>query len=170
MHRLRVCSFFFFFLCNFSSHYIGELCVLWARGCWLVIDCHISLVEFSPVHARSLASPLFWDYGLLPSFILSLWLLMYPSFGLLLSCFGHARAKNNSRVWLDLSCVSPFVWGCHPVVYAFFTELWMGCFAVVGSGWSLDCCFLCLLVTSFLLMHRMMENQFFSHIYLCNFL
>ena len=36
--------------------------------------------------------------------------------GLLLSCFGHARAKNNSRVWLDLNCVSPIVWDCHPVV------------------------------------------------------
>ena len=32
---------------------------------------------------------------------------MYLGFGLLLSCFGHARAKNNSGVWLDLSCVSP---------------------------------------------------------------
>ena len=29
-------------------------------------------------------------------FIVKLWLLEYPSFGLLLSCFGHVRAKNNS--------------------------------------------------------------------------
>ena len=42
---------------------------------------------------------------------------------LLLSCFGHARAKNNSGVWLDLSYVSPFIWGCPPVVFAFFIEL-----------------------------------------------
>ena len=33
VHRLRVCSFPLFFLCKFSSHYIGELCVLCALGC-----------------------------------------------------------------------------------------------------------------------------------------
>ena len=43
--------------------------------------------------------------------------------GLLLSFFGYARAKNNSGVWLDLNCASLFVWNCRPVVFAFFTEL-----------------------------------------------
>ena len=52
-HRLRVCSFPLLFLCKFSSHYIGKRCVMWARGCWLAIDCHIPLAEFSSVHARS---------------------------------------------------------------------------------------------------------------------
>ena len=58
--------------------------------------------------------------------------------GLLLSCFDHSRAKNNSGAWFDLNCVSPFVWGCHPVVFAFFTELWAICFDAVCSGWSSD--------------------------------
>ena len=45
------------------------------------------------------------DCGLLPSFIVGLWLLMHPGFGLLLSCFGHARVKNNSELSWGLSCV-----------------------------------------------------------------
>ena len=45
------------------------------------------------------------DYGLLPSFIVGLWLLMHPGFGLLLSCFGHAMAKNNYELSCGLSYV-----------------------------------------------------------------
>ena len=41
-------------------------------------------------------------------FIVSLWLLMYPGFGLLLSCFIHARAKSNS----ELSCGSELCFTC----------------------------------------------------------
>ena len=34
---------------------------------------------------------------------------MYPSFGLLLSCFGQARAEKKSELSCGLSRVSPFV-------------------------------------------------------------
>ena len=47
---------------------IGELSVLRAHGCWLDVDCHIPLAEFSP---------LFWDGGLLPSFTMS-WAIDLP--------------------------------------------------------------------------------------------
>ena len=59
--------------------------------------------------------------------IVSLGLLSSPGFGfllgcwgckhllwLLLSCFGHARAKNNSEALFDLNCVSPFCLGLSP--------------------------------------------------------
>ena len=36
-----------------------------------------------------------------------------PLFGLLLSCFGHARAKNNSELSCGLSCV-PLLFGIVP--------------------------------------------------------
>ena len=49
----------FFCLCDPSSASALSNCMLWARGCWLVIDCHICLVKFSFVHTGSLASPLF---------------------------------------------------------------------------------------------------------------
>ena len=37
---------------------------------------------------------------------------MYPGFGLLLSFFGHARAKKNSELPCGLSSVSPVGWDC----------------------------------------------------------
>ena len=62
-----------------------------------------------------------WEFDF--SFVLRLWivaiihcefgLLMHPGFGLLLSCFGHARAKNNSELSCGLEPCSPFVRGCH---------------------------------------------------------
>ena len=45
----------------------------------------------------------------LPWFWVASWLLRL--LGLLLSFFGHARAKNNSESLLDLNCVSPFCLG-----------------------------------------------------------
>ena len=135
-HRLRVCSFPLFCLCKFSSHYIGDCvcCGLVDVG-WLLIP-H-SLADFSLCPC--------WEFGFSPVlglckvaivFIVSLgcqFTLVLGCFlvaeaadvlwGLLLSCFGHARANNNSGAWFDLNCVSPFVWGCHPVVFSFFTEL-----------------------------------------------
>ena len=61
-------------------------------------------------------------YGWLPSFIVGLWLLKNPGLGcflvdeaavviwvLLRSCFGHARAKNNSELSCGLSRVHRLV-------------------------------------------------------------
>ena len=68
-----------------------------------------SAFMFSPVHAGSLASFPFVDCVMLPSFHCEIGAVVFPwlgccvckyLFGLLLSCFGHARAKNNS----DSSC------------------------------------------------------------------
>ena len=41
-------------------------------------------------------------------------MLMYPSFGLLLSYFGHARAKNNSELSCGLEPCSSFCLGLSP--------------------------------------------------------
>ena len=32
-----------------------------------------------------------------------------------------------------------FIWGCHPIFFTFFTELWTVGFNAVCSGWSLNC-------------------------------
>ena len=92
------------------------------RDCCEFLFSHIAAV----VKAWLLASPLFWVYVRWPQFhcevvvvalplVLRLWiaaithfefgLLIYPGFGLLLSCFGHARAKNNSELPCGLSSV-----------------------------------------------------------------
>ena len=52
-----------------------------------------------------------------------LWLLKYPGFGLQLSCFGHARAKNNSELPCGLELCFIFCLGLSLVVFAFFTGL-----------------------------------------------
>ena len=44
-----------------------------------------------------------------------------PWFGLLLSCFGHVRAKKNSDFPCGLELCLILVWGCHLVGYAFIT-------------------------------------------------
>ena len=49
-------------------------------------------------------------------------LLKYPSFGLLLSCFGHDRAKNNSVLPCGLDLCSPLV-RIVPGRLCFFTGL-----------------------------------------------
>ena len=46
-----------------------------------------------------------------------------PWFGLLLSCFGHVRAKNKYDFPCGLELCLILVWGCDPVVYAFIIEL-----------------------------------------------
>ena len=46
-----------------------------------------------------------------------------PWFGLLLSCFGHVRAKNNSDLPCGLELYLILVWGFHPAIYTFITEL-----------------------------------------------
>ena len=69
-------------------------------------------------------SSLVWDCVTQPSFIVCLWLRKYPGFGLQLSFFGHARAKNNSELSCGLSYVSPVGWDYHlSMVFTFFTEL-----------------------------------------------
>ena len=47
------------------------------------------------------------------------------------------RTTLNCLVWLEK--VQLLVWGCHPVVFTLFTELWTVCFTAVCSGWSSDC-------------------------------
>ena len=88
----------------------------------LAIDCHIRWLSF-PWLCWEFCFLSIVDCGLLPSFIVGLWLLKYLGFGLLLSCFGHARAKNKSELSCGLSCVSPVGWDCLLVVFSFFTEL-----------------------------------------------
>ena len=65
---------------------------------------------------------------------MSLWLLMYLGFGLLLSCFGHARAKNNFEAWFDLNCVSPFCWGLSPC-YLYLLHGAVNCLPYCGMYW-----------------------------------
>ena len=116
-----------------SLHFVGcgaqiRFGPLWISNCWLSFSLCWNCVKFPIIAvdaiccglrlcflvcARSWASPLLGDCGWLPSFIEGLWLLMHPGFGLLLSCFGHARAKNNPELsygselcftcWLELS-------------------------------------------------------------------
>ena len=71
----------------------------------------------------SVEFPLFWDCGLLLSFIVCLWLLEYPGFGLQLCCFGHVRAKNNSELPCRLELCLTFRLGLSPIVFALFTGL-----------------------------------------------
>ena len=54
-----------------------------------------------------------------------------------LSCFGHVRAKNNSAVWLDLSCVSPLDWDLFLVVLpsSQVYEGLFGCWYAVVVPW-----------------------------------
>ena len=85
--------------------------------------------------------PLFWDCGLLLSFIVCLWLLEYPGFGLQLSCFGHGRAKNNSVLPCGLELCSSFVWDCPWLSLLLHRDV-KGCF-VAGMQWlSLGLCWL----------------------------
>ena len=68
------------------------------------------MVESSHVYAGSFASaPVMRLCKVAIVIIVSLWLLMYLGFGLLLSCFGRARAKNNSELSCGLSCFSPLL-------------------------------------------------------------
>ena len=84
---------------------------------------------------------LFWDCGLLLSFILWLWLLEYPGFGLQPSCFGHGRAKNNSVLPCGLELCSSFVWD-YPWSYLLLHSVVKGCFAA-GMQWlSFGLCWL----------------------------
>ena len=82
-------------------------------GLCLLDDCgHVcyqlrSLFMFSPVNAESLASLPFAGYVMLPWFHCEIGVVVLPlvwvavcvqlPFGLLLSCFGHTRAMNNSK-------------------------------------------------------------------------
>ena len=72
-------------------------------------------------------------------FIVGLWMLMHPGFGLLLSCFGHARAKNNSELSCGLSCVSSFVWDCHRLSLPSSQSCEGIVLLRVCSGWFSDC-------------------------------
>ena len=101
---------------------VSVVCVCLLVACGHVYCLLWSTFVFSHVYAGIFPSPLFWDCGLLPSFIVRLWLLMYPGFGLLLSCFGHARAKNNYELPCGLELCFIFCLGLSPVVFAFITE------------------------------------------------
>ena len=62
-----------------------------------------------------------------------------PWFGLLLSCFGHDRAKNNS-VWpCGLELCSIFCLGLYPVVFPYSQDGEGTVLLRVSSGWSSDC-------------------------------
>ena len=139
-HRLRVCSFPLFYLCKFSSHYIGDCvcCGLVDVG-YLLISTFVNWVFLCPR----------WEFGFFPN--CGLRNAAIVSLGvcgcwctLVLGCCWVVLATLGPRTTLsclvDLNCVSPFVWDCHLVVFNFFTDLWMGCFAAVCSGWSLECC------------------------------
>ena len=83
-------------------------------------------------------APLFWDCVMLPSFSLWVWgCCLPPGFWLLLDCWGCNVFWD--CCWVVLATLGPrttlkrcltctvfrlFVWGCHPVVFTFFTELW----------------------------------------------
>ena len=107
-------------LCKFPSHYLEELCVLWVvdfHNCWLSFPC------FGTVDCCYHS--------------LCVWVAEVPWFTLLLSCFGHARAKNNSELpsglelcftcWLGLSPV-----GCLCLLHRAVKGLFCCVYAVVG--------------------------------------
>ena len=73
---------------------------------------------FSSVHAGSWLLPLFWNYGLFPSFIVSLGCRYTLVWVLLLSCFGHVRAKNNFVLFGGLELCLTFRLGLSPVAFA----------------------------------------------------
>ena len=81
-------------------------------GVWLLPTADYVVVAIVSCGFGVVVFPWFW---------VASWLLRL--LGLLLSCFGHARAKNNSEALFNLNYVLPFVWGCHPVVFLFLTEL-----------------------------------------------
>ena len=108
--------------------YYGQLVV------GLAVDCHSSWLSLPW---------LCWEFyflftvgcGWLPSFIVGLWLLKYPGLGcflvaeaaviiwvLMRSCFGHARAKNNSEFPYGLELCFIFCLGLSLVVFAFIIE------------------------------------------------
>ena len=64
---------------------------------------------------------------------------MHPDFGLLLSCFGHARAKNNSEFPCGLELCLTFRLGLSPVVLLSSQDCEGIVLLWVCSGWSSDC-------------------------------
>ena len=58
----------------------------------------------------------------------------------MLSCFGHARAKNNSELSCGLSCVSPVGWDCHLVGFegiVLLRYVVVGIWTIVSGMWRL---------------------------------
>ena len=150
-YRLRVCSFPFSACVSSPAITLEFGCVvgLWMWiGYWFphlladIFPCLCWDFCFSPVLGLcNIAIVFIVSLGCRFTLFLGCFLVSEATdvfWGLFLSFFCHSRAKNNSRVWFDLNYVSPFVWGCHPVVFAFFTEMWAVCFTAACSGWSLD--------------------------------
>ena len=54
--------------------------------------------------------------------------------GLLLSCFVHARAKHNSEALFDLNCVSPFCLGLSPYCL-YLLPIVVDCLFYYGMQW-----------------------------------
>ena len=90
--------------------------------------------------------PIHCGLWIVASFIEGLWFLMHPSFGLLLSCFGHARAKKNFELSCGLSCVHrlvgivnrsslPSSQGCEGIVLLRYAVV--GLRTVVSGMWRL---------------------------------
>ena len=56
-----------------------------------------------------------WTMDCCHCFIVCLWMWKYPGFGLQLSCFGHVRAKNNSKLPCGLELYLTFCLGLSSV-------------------------------------------------------
>ena len=125
---------------------------------WCVTSCLFSFSIVVRVYVFPLSkienqtSPLFWDCVMLPSFSLWVWGCCLP---LVLGCFLVAEVANIfwDCCWVFLATQGPrttlkhcltwtvfhlFVWGCHLVIFTFFTELWIVFLTAECSGWYLD--------------------------------
>ena len=92
-----------------GSELCFTFCLGLSPGCLCLL--HIAVNGLFCCGMQWLVFGLCWEFGFFPIlrlgnmtivFIWWLWLLMHPGFGLLLSCFSHARAKNHP----ELSCGS----------------------------------------------------------------
>ena len=96
------------------------------------------------VNDGSLSSPSLADCVRFPSLHCEIGVVVFPWFWVavyastFLDCCRVVLATLGPRTTLsrlvELICVHLFVWGCHPVVFIFFTELWTACFTV-GMQW-----------------------------------
>ena len=86
--------------------------VLWAHGCWMVVDFHIRWLSF-PLSMLGvfLFSHLRTVYCL--PLVLGCYVCKYL-FGFLMSYFGHSRANNNFELSCGLELCSPFCLGFSP--------------------------------------------------------
>ena len=116
------------------TDYVLGLCKVahCGRVCYLLWSASV----FSSIHARSLI------LLVLRLLIVSITHFEFvavdePWFGLLLSCFGHARAKNNSELSCGLNGVL-LLFGTVTRLFCLLHKAVKGCFAAVCSGWSMD--------------------------------